>query len=140
MSFLDPIPTMVKKARADSNMTALIASSRIHEGFPPSSPSIKGIYLHSGRSNLSQVVSSANQSTHTMTGYGRWQVDALSNESVADAVRLARVFCESVMPSVPTAGLFVINYEERNSDWDTGFMCYRATFRIECPYREWVTT
>ena len=139
MTFLEPIPTMIKKARANTTLTALIAPSRIHEGFMSDHPDIKGIYLHAPRSEMSQIVSSANQTNHVLVGPGRWQVDALSNESLSDASKLARTFCEAVMPSVTTAGLFVINYEERNTDWDTGFMCYRSTFRIDCPYREWIT-
>ncbi len=139
MVFLDPIATMVKKARANTTLTALVSASKIHEGYMPDTPDIKGVYLHSGRSPLKQIVSSSNQSNHVMTGPGRWQVDVLSNESASNATKIARTFCEAVMPSVPTAGLFVINYEERDTDWDTGYMCYRSTFRIECPYREWIT-
>ena len=139
MTFSDPLPAMVKKARSDATLAALIPVSRIHEGFMPDEPDINGIYAHSGRSPLRQIVSSGNQSAHIMTGSGRWQVDALSKESMAKATQLARTFCEAIMPSITTAGLYVINYEERSSNWDQGYMCFRSTFRVSCPYREWIT-
>jgi len=139
MVFLAPIPTMVKKIRLNSRVTALIASSRVHEGFMPDSPDIPGVYIHSGRSPLRQIVSSANQTNNVMTGDGRWQLDALSNESASAATTLARVCCEAIMPSVPTAGLYVINYEERDANYDNGYLCHRSIFRIECPAREWIT-
>jgi hypothetical protein len=139
MVFVEPVPAMVKKARLNSTLLALLPASKIHEGFMPNEPTIPGIYIHSGRSPLRQVVSSSNQTNHVMTGDARWQIDTLSSESSSNANKLARVCCEALMPSIPTAGLFVINYEERDTNWDTGYLCYRSTFRIECPYREWIT-
>lgn len=139
MVFIDPIVAMVKKARLDSNLTCLLPASHIHEGFMPDIPDVKGIYVHSGRSPLRQIISSGNQASHVMTGAGRWKVDSLSSESPSDATLLARRFCEVIMPSIPTAGLYTINYEERDTNWDKGFLCYRSSFNIICPYREWIT-
>jgi hypothetical protein len=139
MVYVATLPAIVKKMRLNSRLLALIAASKIHSGWIPESPDKDGIYVTPLRGNLNQTVSSANQTNHTLQGSMRWQVDALSNQSIEQADLLARAACEACLPSILTAGIFSLNFSIANISYDSGFMCYRATYRLETPCMEHIT-
>jgi hypothetical protein len=139
MAYESTLPAIVKKMRLNSRMLTLIAASRIHSGWIPDEPDKDGIYVTPLTGDLNQVVSSANQINHVLQGNLQWQIDALSNESIEKVDLLARAACEACLPSIKSAGLFSFNFSIVNVSYDTGYGCYRATYRMKCPSVEHIT-
>jgi hypothetical protein len=139
MVFLDPLPSIVNKIKASARITALLPASHVHAGFMPSIPDVKGIYVTPLSGNLSQIVSSANQTNQILTGNLRFQIDSLSGEGMEDAVLLAKTACEVCLPSIKTAGIFSLSFQPRTVSYDKGYGSYRATYRLEAPCVEHVT-
>jgi len=138
--FESPLSSIVKKMRLNARLTALIPASRIHAGWIPDDPDKNpGVYVYPARSNLKQVVSSANQSAYVLTGPMRWQIDALSTESSEKAELIARAACEACLPSIKTAGLYGLNFGIMSLSYDKGYGAFRATYRLESPYSEHIT-
>jgi hypothetical protein len=133
----DPLVAIITKIRANARLSALIAVSRVHEGFPNDDPDLPGIYVRSGRSPMKQICSSANQINPVLNGTGRWYVDTFSGESISNAEFLGRVASEAVLPQIPTAGLYSINITLVDSYRDKTFNCYRSLYQIDVPFREW---
>lgn len=140
MVFENPLPSIVKKMRLNARLIALIPASRIHAGWIPDDPDKNpGIYVSPARSSLRQVISSANQSAYVLAGPTRWQVDALSTESIEKAELLARAACEACLPSIKAAGLYGLNFSLINVFYDKTYGAYRSTYRLESPYSEHIT-
>ena len=139
MAYTETLPAIVNKMKANSRLIALIAPSRIHEGWIPDTPDIKGIYVTPISGNLKQVLSSSNQTNQVLQGDLRWQVDAFSNESMEDASKLARIACEACLPSIMTAGIFVLSIHPRTVSFDKGYGAYRAIYRLKSGHVEHIT-
>jgi hypothetical protein len=140
MVYADPLTSIVNKIKASARIIALTPPSRVHAGFMPDIPDInRGIYVTTLNGTLNQIVSSGNQVNQVLQGNLRFQVDALSTESVENADLLAKTSCQVCLPSIPAAGIFSMNLEPRGASYDKGYKCYRSTWRISCPCIECIT-
>ena len=140
MVYLEPLPAIVNKMKANTRLIALTPPSRIHSGWMPDSPDVNnGIYVTPLKGDLKQIVSSANQTNYILQGSMKYQVDSLSLESIEKADLLARAACEATLPSILTAGLFCINFHQVNVSFDKGFGAFRSTWRLEIPAAEHIT-
>jgi hypothetical protein len=138
MTYEDPLLAIINKMRANTVLTSILAASRVHEGFPVDNPDLPGIYVTSGKSVMKQTCSSANQPYPVLNGSGKWYIDAFSEESVDDAETICRLAAETTLPYIPTAGLFTLNIDFVGSYRDSTFNCFRSTYALESPVREWV--
>jgi len=139
MAYDAVLPAIVKKIRINTRLLTLTNASKIHAGWIPEKPDMNSVYVTPLKGNLSQTVSSANQSNYVLQGNLRFQIDALSNQGAEHADLLALAACEACLPSIKSAGLFSFNFSVVKVFFDNGFLCYRATYRLECPCVEHIT-
>lgn len=139
VTFLEPTTEIIKKLRSDSILLARIPASNIHSAFPVDSVDNPGIYLTEGSSPMSQIVGSANRSSQILVGKAIWQLDCYSRQGTDQAKRIGLIACEALLPSIPTAGLFSLDYGFERVIKNTLFDCYEATYTLSCSLREWRT-
>jgi hypothetical protein len=139
VTFLEPTAEIIKKLRSDSILLARIPSSSIHSSFPNDTVDAPGIYLTEGSSPMEQIVGSASRSSQILVGKSLWQLDSYSKQSTDQAKRIGLIACEALLPSIPTAGLFSLNYTFERITKNKLFDAYEATYTLYCPLREWRT-
>ena len=139
MAYAATLPSIVNKMKLNARLIALIAPSRIHEGWIPDEPSSPSIYITPIAGSLVQTLSSANQPHHTLQGQLKWQIDALSSSSMEEADSLARIACEACLPSIKVAGIFNLNMYPRSVTFDKGYNAFRSTWRLGSNFVEHVT-
>lgn len=139
MAYAATLPSIVNKMKLNARLIALIAPSRIHEGWIPDEPAPPSIYVTPISGSLSQNLSSANQPNYTLQGQLKWQVDALSSSSMEEADSFARIACEACLPSIKTAGIFNLSMSPRSVAFDKGYNSFRSTWRLESNFVEYVT-
>ena len=139
MVYTEPTLAILNKMRASTRLTALVPAGRIHSAFPRDECDKPGIYITPGIQINQQILSSANQTNRVLMGTGIWQIDAFSATSSEDAVKLGRIACEAVLPSIVTAGIFELHYSFEFVTFDTDFLANRAAFTLQCSIREWIT-
>lgn len=139
MAYTATLPSIVNKMKLNARLIALIAPSRIHEGWIPSTPSVPGIFVTPIAGSLAQTLSSANQPNYTLQGNLKWQVDALSSSSMEEADSFARIACEACLPSIKAAGIFNLSMAPRSVTFDKGYNSFRSTWRLESNFVEHIT-
>jgi hypothetical protein len=136
-TFEDPVTAIIKKMRLNSTLIALLPASHIRSSYPDASNSNPSVYVFIVRTQRKPALSSANQATQVYTGPIKLQVEAYSVESQEASETLGRVACESVGPSITTAGLWCFSYEFRGSNWDATVNSFRSIYYLDSECTEW---
>jgi len=125
--------------RSDATLIALLPASKIHSNYIPDEPNLPGVFVTPLRVPLKQIIASAHQPEQILTGTGTWQIDALSEESTEKAEEIGLRACEACLPSIPTAGLFALDFTQYSVSFDKSYGCYRAIYRLTARYMELIT-
>jgi hypothetical protein len=135
-TFVNPVAEIVKKMRLDSDLTARVAISRIHVGYPkivngePTGVDKPGIYVHRASGEMKFVFGPSSLTDAPKYGSASYQVDVFSSIGVSDADEIAALSQTAVGESVPNGGLYSIYFIDSISTYDEGFDCYHSIFII----------